>query len=163
MDDLVDPEPLAWHVLFMEWPERSWWDIVNRPGFQHVVLLGWSPARELWTTIEPRRCRLETKTWTADECSALLWAWRGRVTAALVMRRQDGDPNRTLFLPRLPPMSCVTVAAYVLGVEVGASTPYGLYRDLQKLGALPSSIAGAFQNGKSAGQSGLSPRRASES
>lgn len=123
----------AWYVVFA--PSRTTWiqRRLLKPGFQHCWAFAWDADADRWVVFNPGFDGIAVRALPDARFSELL-AHVAASRATVVLARSLAQP--AIWLRQ--PATCVTTIEALLGIaRRRALTPYGLYRNLLALGAVP--------------------------
>ena len=125
-----------WYIGFSEnTQDPHWWQkpalLNSPPGFGHVCL--YKPVTDSHLVFyDPAPCVLKSDMYelhqTVEETAKEL---SKQYTMLYFKHTPDEQVNLSFFVP-----SCVTMVKYMMGFNSKALTPYKLYKDLLKAGAL---------------------------
>lgn len=118
-----------WLVFFADGERFAWWDIWTRPGFRHVLAVGYDAEAERWVIFDPRATGTAILLLDQGEAGAKL-AELIEASAGHVLR--FAPQARRMFQPVAG--GCVGAVSALLGVR-GALSPSGLHRQLLRMGA----------------------------
>lgn len=126
-----------WHVAFWKKPVRaSWHHWLARGPYKHVSAFGYSARCNVWCFYNPagNAEQIEIVRNRAEEFLPILDYIKHRADLLAV---QIGDRAHA---PWRPGCYCVPQIVRLLGVRTCALTPGGLYFDLVRQGARPSTL-----------------------
>lgn len=136
-----------WYIGFTgdyDGQKRHWYDIFTRPGFRHVLALGYDPDLRAYVLYDPTHLGTTITIMTADDRAVDLLILHVKQTGAWL----KVEPGRAQFLFGQWRLYCVPAIKHLIGSRSCALTPYGLYRDLVRAGAVPA-FESENKNGKS--------------
>jgi len=110
---------------------RMFWHLFTRKGFDHVFLL--SELKNGMTLVikpTPSECLIEEWACTTEFAATYL-----KDDVVSILKYEANFSSLKVYTPR-GIISCVTAVKYFLGIKAGCLTPYGLYKQLIKLGAI---------------------------
>lgn len=113
----------TWYVCFHPSTSRRWFNLFLNPAFKHILLVREVDGGVL--VVNPLEHLLSAKIYPAKLSDCL----DGVVLSRTVHYGMIYKPSP------LMPISCVTVACRVLGIQKRILTPYGLYKELLNAGA----------------------------
>lgn len=115
----------AWNVVFMENPERHWWDIFTTTGFRHVCAFGYATDHDLWVIVNPTHGLMSISVLNDQGFDAWRLAAHPYVTTILNIPVGLATTHRNRI-----GHTCVAAIKQLLGLPSGAFTPFGLYRHM---------------------------------
>lgn len=124
------PEIAVWNVVFLSRDRESWWDLLTRRQYRHVVAYGYSAATDSWILVDPRLSHTGVLTLSHDQIDRWFGAHAAQITSVVRVTVQDGR-RRSRWLGYW----CSTSIKSLVGSRSSAFTPEGLRRDLLRDGA----------------------------
>lgn len=126
-----------WYIGFTgdyEGRGRHWYDIFTKPGFRHVLALGYDPDLSAYVLYDPTHAGTTITILSADDRAVDLLILHVKETGCWLKVNPGG--NRFLFGQWR--FYCVPAIKHLVGLKSCALSPHGLYRDLVKAGAVPA-------------------------
>lgn len=131
---MVEAITQDWLVAFTNLEDEPPYTFLLKPGFHHVVLLGFHPKTGDWTYVNWTSDAFELTRLSWDQATGIIAELGSRGGALVRVRRELGETGRLRI--RVPFLYCVEVAKHLLGVDsFWCVTPYQLYRQLVESGA----------------------------
>lgn len=118
-----------WLLFFCDTPRRAWWANVLRPGYRHIVALGWHAYAQRWVCFDPTLHGTLLVVLTEEQSPKVIDELLERSTAVLRFPSLYGRGAAPAF------PWCVGAIKSLLGIRSAALTPWQLYCDLRARGA----------------------------
>lgn len=128
------PEGLltAWFVAFTDSSGDLWFHRPLRRGFRHCLAFAWDETARVWVLLSPGFDGVILRALDDAAIGRLLAHLRTSKATILLAGTRAKQAFRLRFL-----LTCSSAIGVVLGIgEVGALTPYRLYRTLMANGAM---------------------------
>lgn len=125
--------PTIWQVVFTDNEKWTPWNWILKPGFRHVLALGYLPEHRLWLCYEVLFYRTEVSVLSGAIAGRILQAGENGGGVLSVSTPRGLRPS---WRPRFG-FWCVPAICHLLGLGCVAITPRGLHDFLLRNGAKP--------------------------